>query len=226
MKAKDVMTTEVVTIRRETGVERVAQLMLTRRISGIPVVDDDDRLVGMVTEGDLMRRSELHVSPLASWTSVEKRARDYARGHGREAKDVMTAEVITIGEETPVGEVAALLEEAGIKRLPVMRGGRLIGIVSRADLLRALAVSRPEPVAPGDEALRRAVMTRVHEDAPVRDRGLNATVANGVVHLWGSLPSDAERDAVVVVARNVQGVTGVVDHTRIEPVAGGEGSAT
>ena len=226
MKAKDVMTVDVITVRPETSVDRVAHLMLERRISGVPVLDDDDRLVGMVTEGDLMRRSELRVSPLASWTSMEKRARDYARGHGREAKDVMTADVITVGEEMPVGDVAALLEEAGIKRVPVMRGGQLVGIVSRADLLRALAVSRAEPVAPGDEAMRRAVMTRVHEDAPVRDRGLNATVTHGVVHLWGSLPSEAERDAVVVVARNVQGVMGVVDHTRIEPVPSSEASAT
>ena len=226
MKAKDVMTVDVITVRPETSVDRLAQLMLGQRVSGVPVLDDDDRLVGMVTEGDLMRRSELRVSPLASWMSMEKRARDYAKGHGREARDVMTSDVITIGEEMPVGEIAALLEEAGIKRVPVMRGSQLVGIVSRADLLRALALSRPASVAPGDEAIRRALMTRVHEDAPVRDRGLNATVAHGVVHLWGALPSGAERDAVLVVARSVQGVTGIVDHTRIEPILAAEGPAT
>jgi CBS domain-containing protein len=226
MQAKDVMTTKVVTVAPDTRVEQIAALLLERRISGVPVVDADGRLVGIVTEGDLMRRPEIGTERHRGWWlrlfgDERDRAAEYARAHGSRAERVMTRNVVTVTEETPLGEIARLLEEHRIKRVPVVRDGMLVGIVSRANLLHALA-ARPAPTPPerwmDDRALRDEVV-RALDDASLATHGpLNVIVTNGVVELWGLVESDEERRALRVVAENVRGVVAVKDNLgRIRP---------
>jgi CBS domain-containing protein len=220
MKAADVMTTDVVTIGPETSVRHIAQLMLRHRVSALPVLDDDDRLVGIVSEGDLMRRAELGRDRHRSWwlnllAGPAEIAGEYVKQHGQRAKDVMTGRIVSIDENATVGTIAAILEEKGVKRLPVLKDGRLIGIVSRADLLHAIATAKLDQCASGDDAIRRAVRTRIRDDAGVRDSTLSVTVSDGVVHLWGAVGSAAERRAAEVAAESVRGVSAVVDHTTL-----------
>jgi CBS domain-containing protein len=222
MKVRDLMTTNVVTVRPDTSVKHVAQLMLRHGISAVPVIDDQGSVVGIVSEGDLMCRSELGAPPPRSWWLMafarpQDIASEYVRTHGRYAKDVMTKDVIATDENRPAAEVAAVLEKKRIKRLPVLRDGRLVGIISRADLLHGIAAAGLDRTAPGDEAIRLAVQTRIRDEAGVRDSFLSVVVANAVVHLWGAVRSDAERSAARAAAETVRGVEGVVDHTSILP---------
>ena len=142
MQAKDVMTSWVATIGPQATVREAAKLMAERRISAVPVVDDKDRLVGIVSEGDLLRRLELGTQPEGSWwlkALASSTAREYVKSHSTVVRDIMTTGVVSIRPELPLGEVARLMEEHHVKRLPVLEAGRLVGIVSRADLVRALA---------------------------------------------------------------------------------------
>jgi CBS domain-containing protein len=214
------MTTDVVAVAPETSVRQVAQTMLRHRISGVPVVDATGKLVGIVSEGDLMRRPESGTERRRSWwlallAAPEDSALDYIKSHGQHAKDVMTSPVVTTDAETPISEVAAVLEEKRIKRVPVLKEGRLVGIVSRADLLHGLTAAKFDQTAPGDKAIRREVALRIRRDAGVRDSLLNIVVTDGVVHFWGALRSQAERDAARVAAETVRGVHAVMDHTNI-----------
>ena len=150
MQAKDVMTTPVITVHEDTLVEEVARVLVTNRISAVPVIDERENLVGIVSEGDLVRRPETDSAALESWwleglAEVRDRAQLFAQAHGRLAKDVMTSSVISVDETEPVAEIALMLEKRRIKRVPVVRHGKLVGIVSRANLLHGLAaVSRSD----------------------------------------------------------------------------------
>jgi CBS domain-containing protein len=221
MRAGDVMTTDVLTVTPETTVADTAKLMLERRISGVPVVDDLGRLVGILTEGDLMRRAELITARRPWWlalaSSAEERAKAYVKAHGLKVKDVMTRKVVTIDEHDPLDGIAMKFEEQGIKRAPVMRGTKVIGIVSRANLLQGLAIGRVGDTGPSDTEIKATIITTAHEDAAVRTPLVDITVAAGVVHLWGNVDSEAERDAIRVVAENTTGVREVQDHMRILP---------
>lgn len=220
MQAKDVMTTKVVTVGPETPVNAVAALLLERHISAVPVIDEDRTVLGIVSEGDLMRREETAQRQswwLAAFGDPEELARQFVKSHGQRAKDVMTCEVVTVTEETPLVEIAALLEKHGIKRVPVLREGRLVGIVSRADLLRGLAVRGMKPmtpVAPDDASIRAQVLAVMHREPWARFHFLSVVVDHGVVHLWGLVQSEAERDALRIAAENIPGVQGVEDHLR------------
>jgi CBS domain-containing protein len=220
MQARDVMTTKVVTVRPDTRVEQIAALLLERRISGVPVVDVDGRLVGIVTEGDLMRRPEMGTERHRGWWlrlfgDERERAAEYARAHGSRAEQVMTRNVVTVSEETPLGEIARLLEEHRIKRVPVVRGGQLVGIVSRANLLHGLA-ARPAPTPPerwmDDRSVRDEVARVLDREGLATHGPLNVTVTNGVVELWGLVESAEERLAIRVAAENVPGVVAVKDN--------------
>ncbi len=221
MRAGDVMTTQVVTVGPEAGVADVAKLMLDRRISGVPVVDGAGRLVGIVSEGDLMRRAELITERRPWWlalaTSPEEKARAYVKAHGLHVRDVMTKDAVTIDEDMPLDRIAELLEAHGIKRVPVMRDGRLVGIVSRANLLQGLAAGKAGQRNPEDDTIRSAIMAAAEGEAGVRTSLVDVTVANGVAHLWGNVGSEAERNAVRVCAENTKGVREVKDHIRIMP---------
>ena len=209
MKAKDVMAANVVTVSPDHSVRHAAKIMLDHRISGVPVVGDDGRLVGIVSEGDFLRRSELGgLSP--------PEARDYVKGHSWKVADLMTSDVVVVDEETSIARIALLMQEHGIKRIPVMRGQRLVGVVGRADLLRAvIAAKSDDATAAGDDAIRRSILTRLREDAGVKGDALTLTVSDGLVHFSGSVKSQAERDAVRVVADGVRGVKGVFDHLNV-----------
>ena len=220
MRAGDVMTRDVVTVGPGASVTDVAKLMLGRRISGVPVVDGSGRLVGLVSEGDLMRHAEL-VSGRPWWlapdASAEEIAGAYVKTHGLKASDVMTKDVVTIDEHEPLDGIAMLFEARGIKRAPVMRDGKIVGIVSRANLLQGLAASAAGGIGPGDAAIRSAIMAAASGEAGVRASLVDVIVANGVVHLWGNVASKAERDAIRVCAEAAEGVREVRDHLRIMP---------
>ncbi|MER8780218.1 CBS domain-containing protein [Mesorhizobium sp. M1006] len=202
------MTANVVTVSPDHSVRHAAQIMLDHRISGMPVVDDDSRLVGIVSEGDFLHRSELGPAAISP-----NEARGYVKGHSWKVADLMTSDVVTADEETPIERIVMLMQEHGIKRIPVMRGQRLVGVVSRADLLRVVVAAKfDDDTAAGDDAIRRSILTRLREHAGVKGDALTLRVSNGLVHFSGTVSSQRERDTVRVVAEGVRGVKGVYDH--------------
>ena len=221
MRARDIMTASVVTVSPETDIAEAVKLMLDRQISGVPVIDASGRLIGILTEGDLMRRAELVTGRQSWWinpiSSPEQEAKAYVKAHGLKVKDVMTKEVVTINEQEPLDRIAMLFEERGIKRTPVLRGGKVVGIVSRANLLRTLAAKKITYPAPSDNQIRSAILATAAEDAAIRVVLVDVTVDDGVVHLWGNTASEAERDAFRVVAENTKGVKEVQNHIRVLP---------
>ncbi len=221
MRARDIMTTDVVTVSPETDIAEAVRLMLERQISGVPVIGDSGRLAGILTEGDLMRRAELVTGRQSWWinptSSPEQEAKAFVKSHGLKVKDVMTKEVVTINEQEPLDRIAMVFEERGIKRTPVMRSGKVVGIVSRANLLRSLATKRVSDAAPSDSQIRSAILTTAMEDAAIRVVLVDVTVEDGVVHLWGNTASEAEREAIRVVAENTKGVREVQNHIRVLP---------
>ncbi|WP_435099456.1 CBS domain-containing protein [Arhodomonas sp. AD133] len=211
MKAEDVMVTEVVSVTADTPVEEIARLMMKHAVSGLPVTDEQGGVVGIVSEGDLIRRPEIGTdegSRRAGWlslfTDAEAQSRAFVRSHGRRADDVMTRDVVSVDEDTPLIEVARLLEKHHIKRVPVTRSGQLVGIVSRANLVQALAaVERYAPELPADDRdLRVRVLEALHA-AGVRTSFLNIVVHGGEVEVWGAAESDTQRDAVRVAVENI-----------------------
>ena len=226
MKAHDVMTWGTITVEPEASVARAVRLMLQNKISGLPVVDSDGRLVGMVTEGDFLRRGELGTERrrprwLEFLVGPGRLADEYVQSSGRKVSEIMTPEVQTITPETPLDEVVRLMERHRIKRLPVVQGGKLVGIVSRANLLHALAsVAREvKPTAGDDATIREQIMAECAKQpwAP----HVNVVVRDSIVELWGAIMDERERQALIVAAENVPGVKAVRDHlTWIEPTSG------
>lgn len=221
MKARDIMTSPVITVAPETTVKEVAALLYEQRIGALPVVQDG-RLVGIVSETDLLRRHEIGTDRYAragSWWlrlfGTDGSLHDYVRSHARHARDVMTGEVATIAPDTPVAEIAKLLEGRGIGRVPVVDAGKLVGIVSRANLVQALATRAAAPAAPqavDDESIRRALLEELERQAWWRIDRAAVLVTDGVVHFWGMVDTDAGRPAARVAAENIPGVRGVEDH--------------
>jgi CBS-domain-containing membrane protein len=202
--------------------------MLDHQVSGLPVVDDGGKLVGIVTEGDLLRRSETGTERhRPRWLEIlmgpGRIAGEYVRTHGRRVEDVMTGDIVSVTEDTPLDEVVRLMERHRIKRLPVMDGDLPIGILSRADLLRALARALEEKAAVShddDEILKR-ILGKLGKAAWVPRDGIEITVKNGVVDLNGVILEEKEREALRVVAENTPGVIAVEDHlVWVEPVSG------
>ena len=228
MQARDIMTTPVLTVTKDVTVREVARLLLERHISAVPVVDADGILLGVVSEGDLIRRADSGTERHSSWwlslvSDPEDDARSYLKSHGLCAGDVMTHNVIVATEDTPVPEIADLLEKHRIKRVPVVRDGCVVGIVSRANLLQAL-VARPAPSGAAttgdDRALRDAVFAAVQATGS-RTIYVNVLVTDGVAHLWGMAHSEAERAAMRVAAETVPGVKRVEERVSILPTSAG-----
>lgn len=209
------MSTRVVTVMPETTVREVARILLVNRISAVPVVDKQGRILGMLSEGDLMRRAETGTAePHSWWLSLiaESRAEAYVKSHGLRAKDVMTREVISVSEDASLDEVATKLERHRIKRTPVVRDGKLVGIVSRANLLHGLVALRAGTVpAGGDQGVRAGIMDALMK-AGIATRFVNVVVWSGVAYLWGATDSAAERQAVRVAAETAPGVVRVEDN--------------
>lgn len=218
MNAQDVMTTNVVSVSPDTPVEKIARTLIDHRISAVPVIDEDTHVLGMVSEGDLMRRPESETHRHTAWwlgllTSPAEEAAKFIKSHGRKASDVMTSPVITVEEDTRLEEVADILERLRIKRVPVLRKDKVVGIVSRANLLHGLVTAKlAGGVTSRDEAIRNAVMEAISKEGGVQDKDLNVTVSQGAVHLWGVVRSEAEKDAVRSVVERTSGVRSVDDH--------------
>ena len=228
MKAADVMTRHVISIAPDASILDCVRLMLEYRISGLPVIDANGSLVGLVTEGDFLRRAEAGTERkrprwLEFIAGPGRLADEYVRSHGRKVAEVMTPDPITIAEDTPLEQVVRLMEERGIKRLPVARGTTVVGIVSRANLLHALASIGREaaPALKDDQAIRTRVLADLAKQPWAPRDLINVTVRNGVVELWGVVTADHQREAAAVVAENVPGVKQVKNHIAwIEPTSG------
>jgi len=225
MRAIDVMTSEVVTVSDNASVAAVAKLLAERSISAVPVVDAANRVIGMVSEGDLLHRTETGTERRRSWwldmlASTNQLAGDYIKSHSGLVKDVMTRDVISASDTTPVADIAIALETNLIKRVPVLRDGKLVGIVSRANLVRALATSGDQPSSDteiDDLSIRDKLLAELKAQRWAEVSPANVTVKDGVVHLWSSYLSEQEKRALIVAAENTPGVRRVEDHMRRVP---------
>ncbi len=218
MQARDIMTKDVVTVEPKTTVEAVADLLVKNRISAVPVVDRSGLLRGIVSEEDLMRRLENREEGRPWWLSFFGRkyhdAEDFVKVRGHTADDVATRNVRTIDENMPISEIARLLAKHDLKRAPVVRDGKLIGIVSRGDLMRGLAAGGPRHPAidQDDRALREAVTEALREVPSLILAYIGVTVQDGVVELWGAAESGDQARAARVAAEDVPGVKEVHSH--------------
>jgi CBS domain-containing protein len=225
MQARDVMVSPVITARKSATVREVAQILVEKRISAVPVVDNVGKLVGIVTESDLMRRAEAGTEHPYSWwvhflAGDATIAADYVKSHAAKIADIMTSDVVTATPQTPLHEIAALLEEHRIKRIPIVgEDGNLVGIVSRANLIQVVAGVRPklEMTLP-DSTIRKRLLSELKKQSWAHTHNLGVTVTNGVVDLWGYAQSDEERKAIRVVAEDIPGVVAVNDHLADSPI--------
>lgn len=220
MNAADIMTSAVITVAPDTPVGEIVGLLLRHNISGLPVVDKDGVVLGVVSEGDLLRRAELGTEKQrGTWrtffTGTAKLAGEYVRSHGRAARDVMTADVICVGPATTLEAIADMMEEHHIKRVPVVADRKLVGIVSRKNLLRALAskVAEGAAVPASDADIRKGLAAELARQAWSRRADNSVVVSDGVVHLWGLVTSSEESRALELAAQGVAGVKRVENHT-------------
>ncbi len=218
MKARDVMVSPVITVRPTASVKDVAKIFIENRISAVPVVDDQGKLIGIVSEGDLLHRAEADTQRRRPWwllvmTSDETLAADYIKAHSRKVADVMTKDVITAAPDTPLHEIARALERYAIKRVPIVQDGQIVGIVSRANLIQAVASDRKKPeISPSDTAIREKLLAHLQAQRWADTGLVNATVTDGVVDLWGVSSSDVEQKAIRIAAESIPGVVAVNDH--------------
>jgi CBS domain-containing protein len=218
MKARDVMVSPAITIKSTSSVKDVAKILLERRISAVPVVDDQGKLVGIVSEGDLLHRAEAGTERRRSWwlsafAGEHALALEYIKAHSLKVTDVMTTRVITATPDSPLHAVAALLEKNSIKRVPIVENGQLVGIVSRANLVQAVASAGKGLEIPlSDAAIRDKVLARLNAQPWVHTTLLNITVNGGVVDIWGIAQSETERKAIAVAAETTPGVCAVNDN--------------
>jgi CBS domain-containing protein len=218
MHARQVMARKVISVTPEQTVLEAANLMLRNHVSGLPVVDQSGGLVGIVSESDFLRRAEIDTPRkrnrlLSLIFGHGAEAEDYVREHGRKISEIMTPSPITVGEKTQLSEIVDLMERNNVKRIPVVEDGKLVGIVSRSNLLQAmasLAHDVPDPTADDDHIRERIVAElEKHDWCPIQ---LNVIVRDGIVHISGVIANERYRQAAVVAAENVQGVVKVHDH--------------
>ncbi|HYG87829.1 MAG TPA: CBS domain-containing protein [Azospirillum sp.] len=214
------MTSPVITVAMDAAVTEIAELLLSRRISGVPVVDGEGKVVGIVSEGDLLRRVESGTNrPRARWLEVlvdrSEQAVEFLKTHGRRAQDVMSRPVVSVAPDTDLADIAELMEQRRIKRVPVLVDGRPVGMVSRANLLHGLVAYRHAPAgfdAQGDAAIRGALLEMLTSERWIDLDQLNIVVTDGVVHLWGMVDSEEQRRALCTIASEIHGVKRVEDH--------------
>lgn len=219
MQASDIMTTNLVTVGLSTPVREIAELLLTRRVSAVPVIDSDGHVLGIVSEGDLMRRTEAGTEEHPSWwlrafSDQRDLLKSFIKSHGKTAEQVMTRNLVTISGDTPVNEIAGLLEKHRIKRVPVVHDGRIVGIVSRANLLHGLASLAPEPNSAdiGDREIREAITKVLSKLFGLGPAMINVVVKDGDVELWGTVNNEIEERAAIVAAEGVPGVGKIESH--------------
>jgi CBS domain-containing protein len=226
MIAADMMTSKVMTISPDASVRDVASMLLTHRISAVPVVDTRGQLVGIVSEGDLLRRAEAGTERHRSWWNAFNSAKDvlaaeFVKSHGRKVADIMTRKVLTVRADTPASDIAKLMEENAIKRVPVVEQGKVVGVVSRADFLTALAGlwQRPAQAVEDGTDLRAHILAQLETMPWVRPAIINVAVHDRVVELSGIVESEAQKCAVRVAAEATPGVSAVEDNVRVQRIA-------
>jgi CBS domain-containing protein len=224
MRATDIMTTDVITVEPHMTVQGLATLLAERGISGAPVVDATGRLVGVVSEGDLLHRAEIgtarrHRVRRRSWWLdhfAADAARDYVKSHGRTVNDIMSRDVVTVTEETELADVAALLEARRVKRVPVVRGDQVVGIISRANIVRAVGATKGAPARDGendDRSIRARLLAELGREEWAKVWPEDIIVRDGVVHFWLSDDEPEEKqEALRVAAETIAGVRGVEQH--------------
>lgn len=228
MEAQDVMTQFVISVGPDDSISKAVRVMLQHEISGVPVLDVEKRLVGMITEGDLLRRAETGTARkrprwLEFFVGPGKLADEYVHSHGRKVSEVMTHDPISVTEETPLEEVVSLMEKRRIKRVPVLRSTKVVGIVSRANLLHALArvAGEVKSTSADDKTIRQKLLDSLNKERWAPVGALDVSVRDGVVDLWGSITDERERPALIVAAENTVGVRAVRDHLAwIDPTTG------
>jgi CBS domain-containing protein len=219
MKVKDVMTSPVISVEPDASIWQAVRTMLQRHISGLPVIDKDGRLVGIVSEGDFLRRAETGTQRrrphwLEFLIGPGRLADEYTRTHGRKVSDIMTGDPLTVTEETPLEEVVRTMEKRRIKRLPVVRGNEVVGIVTRANLVHALVGVAREltPTTASDAAIRARLLSELAKEPWAPVALIDVVARNGVVELFGTITEERQRQALIAAAENIPGVKAVHDH--------------
>jgi CBS domain-containing protein len=227
MRTHQIMTRKVISVGTAASIVEAANIMLENHVSGLPVIDETGRLVGIVSQGDFLRRAEIGTQRkrgrwLKFLLGAGKVASDFVHERGRKVGEVMTPEPVTVTENATLEEIVELMERNNVKRLPVVRGDKLVGIVTRSNLLQAvaeLARDVPDPTA-DDDHIRHHIIASIEKTdwAPF---GLSVLVRNGNVHLGGVITNEQARQAAIVAAENVSGVKKVHDHLCwVEPMSG------
>lgn len=222
MQAKDIMTREVTTVPPSASVREAAKLMTDKRLSGLPVVTSDGRPVGMLTSSDLLHRVETGTERRQSWLSSffadpDEMARQYAKAHGLKTHEVMSRHVISVRDDAGLNEVAEVLDRNRLKRVPVVRDGTLVGIISRSDLVRVLSqASTGQPRSSSDDAaLQQATWQQIRKQSWLNSGYINITVKDGIVEVWGMVPSTEQRNALLVLVEEAAGAEKVQDHLNV-----------
>jgi CBS domain-containing protein len=229
MKAQDIMTRDVATVRPDTSVRELAALMAEKHISGVPVLTDDGKIVGIVSESDLLHRAEVGTERKHKWwfrtfADPSALAGEYVKAHGLRAHDVMSRYVISVRDDAELRDVADILDNHRIKRVPVMHDGRLAGIITRGDLVRALSQVQISKAAKkiDNATLHRTLRDRIQALSWINDSYINLTVNDGVVELWGFVVSADQHNAIRALVEETTGVSRVEDRLSVAgPLRGG-----
>jgi CBS domain-containing protein len=219
MKALDVMIRDVVTVKPDDQVAEAVKLLAEYDVSALPVVDDGNNVIGIISEADLLHRREIGTEKHRPWwleamTPASTLAGEFAKSNGRRVAEVMSTDIVSAAEDTPLGEIATMLERHRIKRVPVLRGGKLVGIVSRSNLIQALASWRAPAsgaLAETDRKIRQELLDRLSQEDWTDFGERNVIVSGGIVHLWGLVGSPQEHKALLALAEGVPGVASVSD---------------
>ncbi len=222
MIASEIMTRDVTTVSPETRVREAAKLMVDRRLSGFPVVTSDGRLVGMLTASDLLHRVETGTERRSSWftnffADPDDMARQYAKAHGLKAHEVMSRHVVSVRDDTNLSEVADILDRSRLKRVPVVRDGKLVGIISRSDLVRVLSEAKvgQRVEKSSDAALQNEIWQQIRKQKWLDSGYVSITVRDGVVEAWGMVASLEQRNALMVLVEEAAGDAKVEDHLKV-----------
>lgn len=225
MHAAEIMTRNVITATAKTEIKEIVDLMIKNRISAVPVVDGNDRVIGMVSEGDLMRRVENNTERRDSWWlkalfTARNDADAYVKSHGRRAEDVMTRDPISVSEDTPLYKIAQTLEKHHIKRVPVVTNGKLVGIISRSNLLHGFSTMQKDSAGTADDrTIREKIVNEMSDRLGISGNTTNVVVSNGVVTLWGLVETEAEKKAAAIAAEGTTGVKEVHNNLGVAPTA-------
>jgi len=228
MKAQDVMTRDVITIDPDSTVLQAARLMLQHHVSGLPVVDGNGNLVGVLSEGDFLRRRETKTERRRSrWLEFlmgpGRMAAEYSHSHGSKVSEVMSTDVQSVEQDTALEDIVELMERKRIKRVPVLCGGQLVGIVTRSNLMHAMVslARMAQPASKDDSAIREKLLAEMQHEKWAPLATVDIVVHEGMVELWGVIVDERQRTALKVVAENIPGVKAVIDHlVWVEPTSG------